>query len=85
MIASVHLCDNGMVIVQDLHGRQLPDYQGRLADVQEMILRDAPSTAVFYFGVWGRRHLRIRRETWGCLRYDHDMLDALAAEHGTPY
>ena len=38
---------NGMVVVFDEGGEQIPEYQGQYADVKERVLRDAASDAVF--------------------------------------
>lgn len=49
-IAQVVLWSNGMVTVFGDDGVQLPAYQGRFADVRDMILRDAPATTKFKIG-----------------------------------
>lgn len=51
-IASVILWGNGMVMVFDQRGEQMPDYQGRLPNVRDAILRDATPETVFEHGVW---------------------------------
>jgi len=40
-IATVWVCDNGMVVVCDQFGQQMPDYQGRWAEMEAAIRRDA--------------------------------------------
>ncbi len=47
MIKTVIRLRNNMVVVFDVKGEQIPDYQGRYEDVKERILRDAPSGTVF--------------------------------------
>lgn len=47
MIATVFFFSNGQVAVCDEHGKQIPTYQGKLRDVREPILRDAPAEAKF--------------------------------------
>ncbi len=43
MIAGVIRWVNGMVMVFDEEGQQLPGYQGRWKDMREKILHDKPS------------------------------------------
>jgi hypothetical protein len=38
---------NGMVLVFDNKGEQMPKYQGRYEDIKESILKDAPPEAIF--------------------------------------
>ena len=51
-IASVYLWQNGLVMVFDQYGEQMPAYQGRYIDVRALILRDAPAGAKFTGGTW---------------------------------
>jgi hypothetical protein len=57
-IAHVILWSNGMVTVFDRGCQQLPDYQGRLEDVREAILRDALPATWFEGGTWRPRRAR---------------------------
>jgi len=43
---------NGMVIVFDNKGEQMPRYQGQYQEVKESILEDAPPDAIFS-QIWG--------------------------------
>jgi hypothetical protein len=52
IISDVYLWQNGMVMVFDLDGRQMIDYQGPIEEFREKILRDAPPWARFYSGSW---------------------------------
>ncbi len=47
VIKSVFKWLNGMVMVFDKKGEQIPKYQGQYEDVKENILKDAPPDAVF--------------------------------------
>ena len=38
---------NGMVLVFDSKGEQIPEYQGQYEEVKPLILKDAPPSAVF--------------------------------------
>lgn len=42
-ITTVIEWQNGMVMVFDQHGQQMPEYQGRAAEVREKILAAAPN------------------------------------------
>ena len=46
-IKSVIKSQDGMVMVFDKRGEQIPEYQGRYQEVKERILKDAPSNTVF--------------------------------------
>jgi hypothetical protein len=52
VIAKVIVWQNGMVMVFDEVGRQMPDYQGPKEEVWEKIKRDAPEAATFEGGAW---------------------------------
>ncbi|MBI4186756.1 MAG: hypothetical protein HY530_04535 [Chloroflexi bacterium] len=41
---------NGIVMVFDGRGEQIPEYQGWYSEVREKVLRDAPADAVFAHG-----------------------------------
>ena len=47
MIKTVFKWGNGMVMVFDNRGEQIPEYQGQYEDVKGGILKDAPLNAVF--------------------------------------
>ena len=47
MIKTIIRLRNGMVMVFDDEGEQVPKYQGQYEDVKGSILRDAPLDAVF--------------------------------------
>jgi hypothetical protein len=53
MIKTVIRVQNGMVMVFDERGEQMPEYQGRYDEVREMILANAAAGSVFnhWFGV----------------------------------
>ena len=46
-IKNVIKAPNGMVLVFDNRGEQIPEYQGQYEEVKHRILKDAPPTAVF--------------------------------------
>ena len=46
-ITTVIKYSNGIVLVFDQNGEQMPDYQGRYSDVKDRILADAPESAEF--------------------------------------
>jgi len=48
MIKSVIRADNGMVLVFDEQGEQIPEYQGQYEEVKPRILKDAPPKVIFY-------------------------------------
>jgi hypothetical protein len=50
-IADVIVWSNGMVIVLDQVGEEIPTYQGQLAEVRDAILEAAGVAAHFYAGV----------------------------------
>ena len=50
MIKTVLRWQNGMVIVFDKRGEQIPKYQGQYEEVKENVLKDAPPEAVFSHG-----------------------------------
>ena len=52
MIKTVIRTKNGMVMVFDERGEQMPEYQGRYDDVREMIVANAAAGSVFnhWFG-----------------------------------
>jgi len=65
MIKTVIKLQNGMVMVFDDKGEQIPKYQGQYDDVKESILKDAPSDAEFNHGFWDDFELKVvPREEW---------------------
>ena len=65
MIKTVIKCANGMVMVFDKRGRQIPKYQGQCEEVKERILKDAPPDTVFGYFPDDERELKvISREDW---------------------
>lgn len=48
MIKSVIKSQNGMTLVFDEKGKQMPAYQGRYEEVRERILADAPLDVLFW-------------------------------------
>lgn len=65
MIKTVIKSTDGMVIVFDERGEQIPQYQGRYDEVKESILRDAPPEARFGHFPTGELELRlVPREEW---------------------
>ncbi len=47
MIKTIIKLKNGMVMVFDADGEQVPEYQGQYEEVKESVLREAPLDAVF--------------------------------------
>ena len=52
MIAAVYVFANGMVMVFDAQGQQLPQYQGTWTERRDVILRDLPADVVITRGTW---------------------------------
>ncbi len=48
MIKTVIKLRNNMVVVFDVKGEQIPEYQGCYDDVKGKIMRDAPAGTVFH-------------------------------------
>jgi hypothetical protein len=57
MIRQVVYWMNGMVTVRDERGRPLADYEGRIDEVKEMILRDATDSTTFMLGSWATQYI----------------------------
>jgi hypothetical protein len=70
MINLVQLWSNGMVMVFDNSGQQMPDYQGRFLDRREAILRDAPPKAMFAIGTWGEGTVPMTREQFASVAWE---------------
>ena len=65
MIKTVIKSIDGMVIVFDKMGEQVPGYQGRYEEVKPLILRDAPPEARFgYFPNGGQELKIVPRDEW---------------------
>jgi hypothetical protein len=65
MIKTVIKSADGMVMVFDRKGEQIPQYQGKYEAVKILILRDAPPEARFGCFPNGGEELRIvPREDW---------------------
>jgi hypothetical protein len=65
MIKTVIKSADGMVIVFDKTGEQVPQYQGRYEEVKLLILRDAPAETRFGCFPDGGQELKIvSREEW---------------------
>ena len=65
MIKTIIRCPNGMVVVFDEKGEQIPEYQDRYEKVRESVLRDAPLNAVFgYLSDYEPELREITREEW---------------------
>ncbi|MBA7666901.1 hypothetical protein ES703_74984 [subsurface metagenome] len=65
IIKSVIKIQNGMTMVFDKKGEQIPEYQGEYHEVKGSILKDAPVDAVFACGFTdaGEPH-QVPREEW---------------------
>lgn len=57
MIAKVIFWSNGIVMVFDEEGQQMPDYQGKKVDMLASILKDAPPSCQFQGGNWSEGRL----------------------------
>ena len=64
MIQNVIKFQNGVVIVFDQDGEQIPEYQGHYDQVRDLILRDAPESAKFYHAVFNLSDKPVAREEW---------------------
>ena len=65
MIKTAIKCQNGMVMVFDERGEQVPEYQGQYHEVKESILKDARSNAIFgYFPDYETELRVVPREEW---------------------
>jgi hypothetical protein len=61
-ICNVYVFPNGMVMVFNEHGVQMPDYQGKVTDVKERILLAAVPETQFHFGVWNKGDVPLTRD-----------------------
>ena len=65
MIKTVIKFPNGMVMVFDNRGEQIPEYQGQYEKVKPRILKDAPPSAVFSYAFDNETQLKTApREEW---------------------
>jgi len=65
IIKSVIKAPNGMVLVFDDKGVQIPEYQGQYEKVKPRILKDAPPSAVFSYFFDNETELEtVPREEW---------------------
>lgn len=65
MIKTVIKCANGMTLVFDKRGEQIPKYQGQYEEVKGKILKNAPPDAVFgYFPNEESELMIISKEEW---------------------
>ena len=64
-IRSVIKAPNGMALVFDSRGEQIPEYQGQYEQVKAHILQDAPPNAVFSYAFDYESKLKtVSREEW---------------------
>ena len=64
MISHVIKFQNGIVMVFDEAGEQIPKYQGRYEQVKAKILAHAPKTAKFFHGTWEVSGSAVLRKEW---------------------
>lgn len=64
MIDYVIRFENGMVMVFNERGEQMPEYQGRYEEVKDKILADAPESAKLSHGVWRVSEEPVPRKEW---------------------
>lgn len=65
VIKNVIKAQNGMVLVFDNRGEQIPEYQGQYEEVKPRILKDAPPSAVFSHALDYETGLTaVAREEW---------------------
>ena len=64
MIQEVVKFKNGMVVVFDEGGEQVPQYQGRYEEVRAKILAHAPKGAKFFHGIWNVSSNAVPRKDW---------------------
>ena len=64
MISEVIKFENGMVLVFDEKGEQMPEFQGRYQDVRVKILARAPKEVTFYHGTWPQGRSLVPRKEW---------------------
>lgn len=65
MIKKVIHWANGMVMVFDENGKQMPEYQGIYEEVKDKILKDSNENTEFAGGNWSRGiEESIKKESW---------------------
>ena len=65
IIKTVIRCPDAMVMVFDIDGEQIPEYQDRYEKVKGSILKDAPPDAVFWHLSYAKPTLqKVPREEW---------------------
>jgi len=64
MISEVIKFSNGIVMVLDEKGEQIPEYQGRYKQVRVKILAHAPQSAKFFHAVWNTPAMNVPRKEW---------------------
>jgi len=65
VIKTVIKCANGMTLVFDKRGEQIPKYQGQYEEVKGKILKNAPTDAVFGYFPNEESELKIiSKEEW---------------------
>ena len=64
MIDEVIKLPNGLVVVFDEEGEQMPEFQGRYQDVRAKILAQAPEGANFFHGGYPLEKNPIARKDW---------------------
>jgi hypothetical protein len=55
---------NDIVLVFDEEGEQIPEFQGRYAEVRAKILAHAPKSARFFHGLWNVSGNAVPRKDW---------------------
>ena len=64
MISHVIKFQNGIVLVFDDTGEQMPQYQGMYEQVKAKILAHAPKSATFFHGTWKLSRNAVLRKEW---------------------
>ena len=65
VIKSIIKAPNGMVMVLDSKGEQIPEYQGQYEKVKPHILKDAPPSAKFSYAFDNETEIKaVPREKW---------------------
>ena len=64
MIDEVIKLPNGMVVVFDEEGEQMPEFQGRYQDVRAKILAQAPKGTKFFRGDYPLEKNPVARKDW---------------------
>src|SRR5690348_336332 len=78
-ITSAWHMHNDMVVVFDVDGEQVPELQGRYADVYKQVLERADDGTLFY-GLWERKHL-YAQSLAPQIADDHNRIPQLEAEN----